>query len=264
MIGCFINIFTKKYHYYYFDLERNRVCEVPKNWFTFSCPPVRTSHEEIDCGLVAQADIYSNHTMPGLTKYRKKCQCCQRFFSFYAETKEPVKSRFGFKVYKWHDGKPAGFHGVLREGRNGRGRSSSRVSKMYYSTDREGYIHSHPTVEIDDEYWRLLEIRTHRLWRQKMIRERETVLCPPEGVKAMMWQGKAADVSIKNYPNVVHTSKHEAYGNYCYYCFHRSGSLAWAIWESRMCQASSSWDEERIAAKVIKEWWKKIYWSPDT
>ena len=138
------------------------------------------------------------------------------------------------------------------------------MSKMYYSTDREGYIHSHPTVEIDDEYWRLLEITTHRLWRQKMIRERETVLCPPEGVKAMMWQGKAADVSIKNYPNVVHTSKHEAYGNYCYYCFHRSGSLAWAIWESRMCQASSSWDEERIAAKVIKEWWKKVYWSPDT
>ena len=31
-----------------------------------------------------------------------------------------------------------------------------------------------------------------------------------------------------------------------------------------MCQASSSWDEERIAAKVITKWWKKIYWSPDT
>lgn len=31
MIVFFINIFTKRYHYYYFDLERNRVCEIPKN-----------------------------------------------------------------------------------------------------------------------------------------------------------------------------------------------------------------------------------------
>ena len=35
MIVCFINIFTKRYHYYYFDLQRNRVYEIPKNWNTF-------------------------------------------------------------------------------------------------------------------------------------------------------------------------------------------------------------------------------------
>ncbi len=199
-----------------------------------------------------------------MPNHRRKCQCCQKFFSFTGETKEPEETKFKFKVYKC-DGKPAGFQGALRQGLDNRGTDRPN-RKIFYSEGlrRDDPPTRHPTIDLADEYYRLLRIRIAREWRQRLIYDEDIVLCPPEGVKAMLWHKKVSSVYIENYPDIVYTSNGKGYGNYCYDCFHKSGTLAWTIWESRMSVASREWAEKFIAGKVIKEWWKKVYWSPDT
>ena len=194
-----------------------------------------------------------------MPNYRKKCQCCQKFFSFSGETKKAEITRFGLNVFKTHDGRPAGFYGALRE-------SAIDNGKKFYSRDLNGTLIPHPCIDLEDEYYRLIRLKINKLWRQRLIFDEDIVLCPPEGVKAMMWHKKVSSVHIVNYPHIVYTpvNKSQGLGNYCYDCYRNSGTLAWTIWYRRMDDARMERNDKFIAANVIKEWWKKIYWSPDT